>query len=90
MFLFISSETFRKRRGKKKNLVGGRQPEDFICISISNLSNLDSGTESVKTDHPHKVQSNSIIPISAGWHVLYHHILCNPPSANGERCKAGQ
>lgn len=72
------------------HLLVGQQPEDVACISISSLSNLGPGTESVKTDHLHKVQSNPIIPISAGWHVLYHHILCNTSSAIEEQCKVVQ
>lgn len=79
-------------RGKNNfhHLLVDPQPEDFTCISISSLFNLEPGTESVKTDHPHKVQSNPIILILAGWHVLYHHILCNTLSAIEEQCKVVQ
>lgn len=45
-----------RNRGKKTShhLLVGPQPEDFTCLSISSLSNLEPGTESVKTDHPIK------------------------------------
>lgn len=97
-WFLLSSLTLKQKRQrfgiKEKNtshdLVVGPQPEDFTCISISSLSNLEPGTESVEIDHPHKVQSNPIIPISAGWHVLYHHILCNTPSTIEEQCKVVQ
>lgn len=45
-----------RNRGKYTShyLLLGLQPRDFAFISISSLSNLEPGTESVKTDHPIK------------------------------------
>lgn len=95
LVLIIHSKTkaaifWNREKYTPHHLLVGLQPEDFTYILISSLSNLEPGTESVKTDHLHKVQFNPIIPILAGWHVLYHHILCNTPSAFEEQCKVVQ